>query len=205
MKKLIIILLSLLLILSLCSCGGSPKEEAPVIETEVEEEIVPEVTPEPDPPQEEEPEPVPEPETYTTLNNLFTFDIPYGLEMTAIGKDDGDYVEVSSPEGWTLYLYEHIANYVGSVNSYNDSMDNVSDDVELLPITIAGNENVYWQEEYPGIFLFIVFADPATNDRSSDRWGSIWLFTDPIDGFETADYLEIPEVKAIIESIRVPE
>ena len=211
--KLISVLLVLVLVLAVfAGCSPDKSEDIEAAPPVIEEEFVPEPreTPEPDPPQEEEPEEVPDPVTYITKNNVFAFDIPYGLEIEQVDvgdNDDGEHVVITSPNGWELHVYEAIANYVGSINSYNDQMDNLVGYEDLTPIMIAGNEGCYWSEadDFFGVSVHIYFTDPATNDRNSGRWGVFWLMNDPIDGYEAADYLENPEVKAIIESIRVPE
>ena len=148
------------------------------------------------------------PHTYTTKNKAFTVDIPYGLEITyKEHSSGGDYIRIDSVrDKWTIHFYEHVPKGNGSsADTYYAQKDVIENAVnyETWPIMIAGKEGMYYLNPSSGIHIVIAFTDP-TSDSKNAIWGVIWLIMDPIEGYETEDYFEIPEVKAIIDSIRAP-
>jgi len=171
-------------------------------------EVTAEPTPEATPAPTDTPAPTmePDPITYVTNNKVFALDIPCGLEMRPephSGNGDHIKIESLSPE-WTIHFYEHTTD--GGF-TYKWQKNVVVKDLkqEITPITIAGKEGYYFlQDSSPGIFIDVKFPNPSSDDKKA-IYGTVWIFMDPIAGYETADYLEIPEIKAILSSIRAAE
>ena len=59
-------------------------------------------------------------------------------------------------------------------------------------------------EDAAGISIDLKFPHPVSDDRNA-IYGTVWLMMAQIVGYEAADYLDIPEIKAILESIRISE
>lgn len=147
------------------------------------------------------------PVTYVTNNKVFAIDIPYSLEMTPVpSSGSGDYfkIESFSPK-WSFHFYEQTTD--GGF-TFDRNKNVVVNDIgyEITPIVIAGKEGYYFRHEEHAdeMFLDIQFPNP-TSDNKNAIYGSIWIFIDLIEGYEIADYLKIPEIEAILNSIRVPE
>lgn len=149
-----------------------------------------------------------QPETYVTINNVFAIDIPYGLaieKMSPSGTGDNFKIESWLPR-WTMFFYEQVPSDGGY--TYDKQKDVVVNDLkyEITPMTIAGKEGYYFLQgnHSPEVFIDVKFPNPVS-DKKDAIYGVFWLFIDPIEGYETGDYLEIPEIKAILGSIRAPE
>ena len=148
------------------------------------------------------------PATYVTNNKTFALDIPYGPEMhSELFSGTGDHIVIESwSPRWRLHFYENVPKDNNYDITYSQQKDLVSGlGYELVPITIAGKEGHYYPNDNTSqIDITVRFPNPASDDKNA-IYGAIGIYMDPIEGYETADYLEIPEIKAILDSIRVPE
>lgn len=147
-----------------------------------------------------------EPITYVTNNKTFAFDVPYSLDIIPqehSGNGDRYLIKSYRPK-WSINIYEQTTTGGYNYDKAKSVLAEIGYDVK--PITIGGKEAVYClHDDYTNeVFIDIQFPNPSSDNKNA-MYGSIWIFATPIEGYTTEDYLEIPELKIILDSIRVPQ
>ncbi len=151
-----------------------------------------------------QPQQTPQPVPYVTNNATFALDIPDGLVMSINESDQpGSHLMLESlTDGWRINIYENVPS--NSDSTFYGQKDIVGSMFELVPIPIAGKEGYCYRDDSAQVFIGVLFPNPASDDQMA-MFGVVWVQMEPIEGYTTADYLAIPEIQAILASIRVPE
>ena len=149
------------------------------------------------------------PVTYITKNGTFAMDIPFGVDMTSVETSGtGDQIRLQSwTPIWTIDFYEEVPKDSDYTINYYQQKDVITKSGDtVVPITIIGKEGYYYSNDSysSGIWIGVNFPNPLSDDKKA-IYGGLIIMMDPIEGYTTADYLEIPGIKAILDSIRVPE
>jgi hypothetical protein len=149
-------------------------------------------------------EQVPVSVTYVTKEKTYALDLPHGLVILGSGSNNpGDHLMLESlPGGWSMDFYEHVP--MSNDSTFSAQKDIEASFNELIPIIIAGKDSYYYLDDSSRIYLSARFPNPVSDDRQA-VFGSLAIRMEPIEGFSASDYINIPEIKAILESIRAPE
>jgi hypothetical protein len=207
-----VIAVVLILVLAACSRDGivddvagdeGSNDDVPVMDTEMRIEPEPPVATDTSEP---EPEPAKiETTTYITKNATYEFDVPRGMRTMELDYGAGYQLLIeTSSNNLMIHFYEDVPSE--GMDTFYKRKGVAESLGEISPIMVAGKEGYYFPHPSPEVYVYlsVIFPNPTSDDEHA-IWGRIFLEIDTLEGFELADYLEIPEIKTIVESIRIPD